>query len=344
VIVDIVVEPAALLELSTAQIARASVPAQMMFIEVVQSHGAMVFSNQAKFNELAEMAYRSPRLNQNEQKRFSELLLFMSQRKRLVIDPEVAIDYLDLDQAAGLAGRTAVGRDVVLVMGSNHFDQTFPQNEAGIAHTKGISASLASTLAAVDEVVAKRSLAAKSKHPNGYSRESVWQELFAPIARHSLDVSIVDPYLFGEMDSRRKGLRRSNQQEHVAWLLSKLSVTSKLGTRVKLIGGYDEATPTKASDVMTMVLEQWTDAPGRIVELEIVLAARRDLPHNRHIRFGGLAFGLDDGLDRLRAPQLWDVDGINWKYLWAAEAISDLQAREKRVERSRTATAATRTF
>lgn len=340
-IVDVVVEPTALLELSAGHLARGALPAQALFIETIKAHGAFLFSSEADLVELAMFASKSTQLNANERKRFSDLLLFMKERKRLILDAGLRVGYEQVIDAAILKS-VPLGDDLVMVLGTEHFDRAFPDNEEGVATESGVSASLASTLTAVSSVMAKRTLAVTNKHPSGYSREAVWLELFAPIARHSRDVTIVDSYLFGEMAARKKGNRNAAQQEHVAWLLSKLASTAKLGTRVKLIGGYDELVPSDANEVMSMVLSQWKDEPRSIVELKVVMASRHDLPHGRHLRFGGLAFGLDEGFDRLRRPALWDVDGLNWKYLWSDAAINDLRERETRIERRPSASFAVR--
>lgn len=347
-IVDIALVPDALTDVAASRLSRASWVAQRQLFDTLRAHGALILTSE-EITDLVSFIRDSPSFTDNERARWRELLLFLRQRERLVVVS--ARPGMKLSEVTGMEDLARFGTPeagTVLVLDSDHFDRLFPANSAGVARpSPQISVATPVTLGEVESIDQSRSLAVRGSHPHGHERELVWGDLFAPIVRRSSHLTVVDGYLFAQIARRDDGYLSRDTAEHVGWLLNHVATTAPLGTRVRLMSAFDEdrtLVPRQAAQVLEMVLRHWVGEPGSIVELEVVMASRRDFPHNRHIRLGGLGFVLHEGLDRLRSPHLWDTDGFNWEYKWTESGLEELRARELRVETASSVSRAVRTL
>ncbi|TFD27757.1 hypothetical protein E3T27_04675 [Cryobacterium lyxosi] len=347
---DIAIVPSALTDLAFSRLKRSSVAAQRTVRETLLAHGSLVFASDAEIGEFIAAIKKSPLLLSPERDRWLNFLTLLNQQKRLLPNflPS-GFKLCDLNSESDLAGLNGTG-EKVLVLSEDQFDRVFPNNPDAVEEIRAeISATTSGGLGEVSVIDSKRALAVAGAHAQGTDREHVWNELFAPLARRSKGVSVLDRYMFSELARRDSGIHSRYPPEHLIWLLNHLAATSPVGTRVRLVGGFgdERRVPEEATQLLDLILRQWNASPGGIIELEVTLANWRvntDLPHNRHIRFGSLGYTLAEGLDRLRSPRLWDEDGLNWTYKWDFESTQMLANRETRVEQSSTVSSMRRTL
>lgn len=167
------------------------------------------------------------------------------------------------------------------------------------------------------------------------SRETVWEELFVPLARLSTEATLLDRYF---LEHLFKGAKRDGR-DHAEWLITSMDRDLAAGSTVRLLCGWpsdrdrnapmDEATlRSRLRDRLGPIL-----GPGRLAGVTVVFARwpsrKRDGPHNRHLRFScGFAITSQEGFDRLDSTRIVGIDGFTWGAITSEQTLADLQSRE----------------
>lgn len=349
-IFDLSITPASVTEISEAKLSGAAILVQRLLAETIRAHGAVKFGSSEEAREFLDHV-RSPLLSEAERKLWQELLIELRLGGRLAAGASPSPQELASVTDVGMLKKLRAGNsDHLFVLPNDQFETMFPhsvsKSEAPIA---GLSVATAMSANDTDIVIQRRALSARGAHPQGYSREAVWKELFESVVRFSGEIVIVDRYLFNELVTRESD--GNSAEEHLVWLLRRIALDARPGVRVSLIAGtHKNPKITDPRAIADLILRRWGMARGSIAEFRIVLASGK-FPHNRHIRFGGgtgsgrgVGYDLYEGMDRLKSPALWDVDGFAWRFRWRAEALESMRARERRMADSTSARATAVTF
>lgn len=336
-IFDLSITPASVTEVSEARLSAAAPIVQRLLAETVRAYGAVRFSTPLEARQFLEHV-RSPSLTQGERKLWQELLVELRTNGRLMVDvPASSYTLRAAADVQALEGLRLGGTDHLFVLPDEQFDAIFPNSASRVQSPwAGLGIATALNTDSADIVVARRELVARGSHPRGYSRDAVWEELFGAAARFAGEIVVVDRYLFNEVVGRDNAGVAAD--EHVVWFLKKLALFARPGIRVTLIAGK-HTTPAinDPQAIIDLILRRWGRTSGSVTELQVILATTH-FPHNRHIRFAttnglglGLGYDLYEGLDRLRSPALWDVDGFTWQFRWRRGALDSMVTREQRV-------------
>jgi len=342
-IVALAIDPESIAELSAVLPSRAATALHNRVIESLMPHGTFVFFSPEEASAMVRFVKASDLLAQADRKRWQSLIEFLYMRRRFFVATDAPrLPLKQLDDPERLADYELEGSRSIVVLKSEHFEQLFQNDSDSVEHVSG-GVTATTSLSVVESSTMRTlvDLAASGRHPTGATRDRVFSDLFEPLCSRDTRVSVVDRYLFKEIAYRDESRRRNNPPEHLSWLLSRLDETALEGTRVALLGGYEQGgcVPDDAQEMLDILLRYWSPV-GRIQEIELVLASGRDFPHSRHVRFGGPGFFLDEGFDRLRKPQLWAADGIMWKYCWSEPDHHEMVGRETRVREASSASVA----
>jgi len=346
-IVDVALVPGALVELSFGRLARAALGAQNRAIDAILGHGSLVFASAEELQDLVRLIGDSTLFRSDESNRWREMLIMLRSQHRITNQNLVISHKLkDVESLSDLSDFLSSKGETVLVLPEAQFDHLFPAEQIMATVDQMNSAVIANTLSEASSIKRLRDRAIIGSYPHGYGRDSVWTELFEPLARRGKEIVIFDRYLFARLAVRDRNRGDRRAPEHLVWLLDKIRSSAPLGTVVKLYGGYGEVNhplvPSSAEDVAALVLRNWTSTPGPVVELEVHIAnwtVDRSMPHSRHIRFNDLGFTLDEGFDRLADPTVWDQHGFHWKYLWLNASIQALKDEERYLSKASSAKA-----
>lgn len=302
------------------------------------SHGSVLLTSSEEMAKIERLLHTGD-LSVEQKQQLSTILTTLQKDGRLDIRPGAMTDAEDiqtLHQALPL----------VAVLPEGSFQTTFPTNQSGTeALDSQINASVAAAVRQSPLLTGFRRIAQAQNFPTGTPRESIWTQLFLPLAQEFPRVSICDRYLLGEMiyrDARGVSAEWSTP-EHLGWLLTNLDQVSPPNTRVALYTqivdpSKDPDGPHDADDIVDLIDRQWTvRSGGRIEAIEIYAVQwhSRTHPHNRHLRFGhSLGFKLDEGLDRLADKTVTFDAGFSYSYVWRPSQMAKLRADEELIRQT----------
>ncbi|MDN4478651.1 hypothetical protein QQX10_10665 [Demequina sp. SYSU T00039] len=188
--------------------------------------------------------------------------------------------------------------------------------------------SLLESVAACDTVRGLEQLVREPNYPEGASREAIWQSHIMPLARGAERVVIRDRYLLAKWpDRRERGVA------HLTWILERLDEVVAPTARVTIIAADFELEPAARQD------EAHTSLASYLAQLPLISSSSHRMQvnlvpwkrwanwtgetakaHNRYIRFDGwAALAVEEGFDRLSQPDVWGVDGITLRRIFAEQ-------------------------
>lgn len=160
----------------------------------------------------------------------------------------------------------------------------------------------------------------KMKYAENYAKKSdsnrIWEERFAPCAKISKTITLVDHYLFGGKDGINKHLMR--------WVLDRLNQAEVPPTlKVELIGALPNN--TRMNDIRDILADLDFCKSPRFLSVWVVPDWRGG-PHNRHIRFScSTAFTVEEGFARFVSlegkPEVWGISGVTPHYVAGADPL-----------------------
>ncbi|MGO4300863.1 hypothetical protein [Leifsonia sp. RAF41] len=332
-IVDVALSPGSLDDISERVAGEYSRGVQRLLIERLRSHGALVWASRRELTATLDLIRAGDGLTEGEKKEWSDLLIWLKQggRVRLSVDSDdCALE--SLTRWSPSVESSFAGRPIVAILSQRIFGRLFPDAQEGLVATSsdfevatGAMAPFASPFARL------QALADLEAYPPGTQREDIWQQLLAPLAARSKQVTIFDRYAFAELFRRRQS--GSSEPEHLEWLLKKLDSHAPRGTVVKVFGsvGYGHggsAVPQPPGQIAAALLQRMPTRLTRLAGVELhTLTGIHAHPHDRHISFGS-TFGLElpSGLDRLAKTQISHT--FSFGYKWREGQLQALRDRE----------------
>ena len=308
-------------------------------LEQVNAHGRLIFADDPEIHALLRAIKSDEGIPPDARKRWIETLVRMRQLGRIQIlhRSGALADVRDLVQLRADWGLCA---DVAVVASEACAALGVP--DGGLLTTPGILPDVAITAAATDSPVIQRlkALAETGVAVTGSLRDDFWHEVLEPLATDARSVTILDGYLFKptwDIEAGRPWTRAWNG-EQLAWLLERLDACMASDAEVLLLGCAHRDYPAASADsTADAIRDLWRPTKvGRLHSVRVALGDPKHgerFPHDRHIRFStGGAIDLNAGLDRLRDDAIWDPDGMKWRYIWHASALSALRNAETRAE------------
>lgn len=339
-IVDVCITPEGLIETSTLTSGSMARLIQKQLASILESHAYVLFPS----DEHAKLMIRSLGdrgvFTVDDETRWKEILVRLKNAKRLRSayaeeSAQIARSISEESISSGVLEPLPETR--VIVVNGGLLKLVFRDVAQGHARLPdGSTLALPDALDELEEFRVLLDLKNRSFHPLGTSRMEVWRELFAPLVRVSRSIVLFDRYLLQDFYG---GRQNDSSPEHVRWFLERISTEAAPDARVTLVfetGGRSNV----PSDPM-QVLADLDSVSGFSLNtqqsVEVVVGdwvRDRGLPHNRHIRFGGLGYRLIEGFDRLSKADIRDQSGFNWQFLSSTEAVNALVAAENRVRTS----------
>lgn len=340
----------ALAETSRAE-AKFNAPAlQRQIQELLYRHGILHFPSKADALEVLDYL-KSEELTAAEATHWKKLLAALQKQGRLTAaDPAVLEKTSATESASDLEPLEHLAPLVSLV-GTPLYERLFPAAISGTTRTSaGVEVATPGSVSEVRDYQRLRLLAETGNYPAGTTRERVWEELLAPLAKVSREVVIFDTYLFvqlsywAEAADRRAGGAALPEDEHLRWLLTRLDAEALPGTTVKLIGARGipgdfrgDRVPGSAAALRHLVEENLPNSFSRLGPVEAWFAPStraRDIHHDRHIRFSaGAGVEVAAGFDRFAYPKLRENTGFTYRYQTAS--LDELHRREDAVQNNR---------
>lgn len=249
-------------------------------------------------------------------------------------------EYLALEEMTRAADAEAISEGpFVGIVSDTAFDRLFPGNDEGLASVNDeVEIVTGGTLSRSARLDAAQSLAVREVYEKGRNRESIWTDLFRPLAMRSKRIVLFDRYAFAEL--HRRNAANNSLPEHLEWLLTKLDASAQQGALVKIFGstGYGSGgsqVPADPNITAELLSRRWRSRSGRLSGVELVtLPSISAFPHDRHAMFGDTTgLELPSGLDRLAKPFTNNL--FSYAYKWRNEQMQALRNRLTQVESSR---------
>jgi len=342
VIIDVALSAKAMADISAMVIGRNARTLCSALTEALRGYGALVITSAEEGREILQIVKSDSALTQAERQEWSAVLEFLAQDKRIrFVSPDlIPLDTIEVADDLELARSK---QPLLAVLGDDSFERLFPASDANsVAISANVEAAPAGTASLADQFSRARNVAAREVYAPGTARDEIWDELLAPLASFTKQVTIFDRYVFAGMYRREANL--SGRPEHLEWFLSRLDEAAPPGTHVKVYGsiGYETGhaqIPNDVEAVGQLLSRRWTSRFGNIAQVELIATSgTRNHPHDRHLMFGqGMALDMASGLDRLAEHHLRDP--FTFSYKWLNAQLQALRHRENAVMNRRPSTA-----
>lgn len=187
--------------------------------------------------------------------------------------------------------------------------------------------SVSESVAYCDTVKSIRELRERGNFPEGTARQDVWNAVFAPLAKLSSEVTILDRFF----------LRHDSGRDHAVWFVKALDREMPPGSNLRLLGEWPPDTDGQQAEAAVRDRLQRLVGSGNLERVSVTLSAAWDKgphsrraestkygPHNRRIRFScGFAVSSEEGFDRLGTKKITGADGFTWKVIRSPERIAE---------------------
>jgi hypothetical protein len=309
-------------------------------LETIAAHGSLLFANNGEARAFVQAIKNLGALPPGMAEKWSTVLseLHKLGRVRLIAPPgDRPISQV---RALDALQNGWKGNLDIAVLGHTGASAIGISDDEGILEDVDSQVELATVVATphTRTVTHFRELADIALLPASAKRETFWDQVLRPISTMSKAATILDGYLMTSLWGKEDNLPRSRswQVEHVEWILDHLDTTMMTGAELELICAYDPRKPHYTADESADAIRDfWRPiSRGRFAKVTLTLVERqKGFTHDRHIRFStGVAITIAAGFDRLRAPQVWDEDGMAWNYKWRPDAVKGLRDREERAK------------
>lgn len=165
---------------------------------------------------------------------------------------------------------------------------------------------------------------------HGESRERLWRDVLAPIARVSRRLVLVDRYVFSGLADAVHGGR--GDTTFVAWLLERLDAEARDGCELTLIGwrGKPREQPSDGAGAAALVAQVFSPG-GRLGKVEIIASQPATfLPHDRHISSSlNVGVGFPAGFGDFARSTITKREGVEFVYRWTNVAVEKMRESER---------------
>jgi hypothetical protein len=310
--------------------------------DLLRSHAFLVFTEEEDYARCKEAVKQLP-FHGVERTQWLELLLRL-EKFFIRRPPRPLAELVELATVRDWEGRAAL-----LLVAPDHFAKLDVRStDKRVIVASGVEvahAELVHLTQSIGELSRKAQITIRSKEfPDAPdSREKLWEQWIAPLARAHVEITIVDPYLGKNIANQafRHGFRDKKRDElaELPWLLSKIAASAPRGSddsplvSLKLLTAAETGSHDAVSDVTGAPLtrERIADALSDLVafldregvpifgadrgirKIELQTYSNDLREHPRHIRFTNSTPGrkgfhrflrLEGGIDALRYEDL----------------------------------------
>ncbi len=292
-------------------------------LKAMHRHAELVFdSDDSARDFLADLRASSQTLPAGVAKRWQELMVdFLKNGRARAVRPSLTKS-TTLD---AWARSWASDVDVAVVDWQTASDLHVPEDEGWVVHpSTQFEVASADVAADCHHFTQMQELADRGIFPKGTPRDEIWRTVLEPMWRTSKHAAIIDRYLF-------KYLWQERTNDHLRWLLDKMSASSGSGAKhLTLIGQDLESYSWDPLATLSALELACTGHAISSIDLHLVTGPGSLMTHDRHIRFDCGAIKLGGGFDRLSSRTVRDEDGLGWQFIADPGALRQLQQAETR--------------